>query len=259
MSAPLAALVLTGIGATPLHARSLAFEARVRAQAAIERAYYSHQIGATKPFEEELPREVLESRVRLYLKQSVALEELWQTPVTARMLQREVERMAQGTPMPERLRELFDLLGNDPFLIEECLARQVLVNRLVRNFFAFDPRIHAEARRQAEALRDGLASGRIDPALGHPARRVTTLIRKQATAAGRSAEVGGDSENGIWESDEREAFVVRVVLERDPGHALVASYTFPKRSWEDWWKETGAGFDERRVSVAAGKPHRSPS
>src|SRR5262245_48477805 len=101
--------------------RMLSFEDRVRAQEAIERVYYSHQIGATKPFDEAVPREVLERKVRTYLKQSLALEQLWHTPVTARMLQTEVERMTQSSRMPARLIELYDALGRDPVLILECL------------------------------------------------------------------------------------------------------------------------------------------
>ena len=34
--------------------------------------------------------------------------------------------MAQHTKQPEMLRELFEALGNDPFVIAECLARPVL-------------------------------------------------------------------------------------------------------------------------------------
>src|SRR5262245_55334090 len=55
---------------------------RIQAQRSIDRVLYSHQIGATKPFETAVPREVLERKVRTYLKQSVALEEFWKTPVT---------------------------------------------------------------------------------------------------------------------------------------------------------------------------------
>ena len=58
------------------------------------------------------------------------------------MLSRELDRMAAGTRLPERLLELYTALGNDPFLIKECLARQVLVDPLSRNFFAFDTDIH---------------------------------------------------------------------------------------------------------------------
>ena len=39
--------------------------------------------------------------------------------------------MAQHTKQPEVLRELFEALGNDPFVIAECLARPVLAERLL--------------------------------------------------------------------------------------------------------------------------------
>jgi hypothetical protein len=96
--------------------RDLTFEERVAAQEAIDRVYYSHQIGATRTFEEALPRAVLQRKVTTYLEQSAALERFWNTPVTAKMLQRELERMADETMMPDRLRELFEALDNDPFL-----------------------------------------------------------------------------------------------------------------------------------------------
>ena len=47
-----------------------------------------------------------------------------------------MDRMAQHTKQPEVLRELFDALGNDPFVIAECLARPVLAERLIANFDA---------------------------------------------------------------------------------------------------------------------------
>ena len=37
-----------------------------------------------------------------------------------------MDRMAQHTNQPEVLREVFAALGNDPFVIAECLARPVL-------------------------------------------------------------------------------------------------------------------------------------
>ena len=51
--------------ATGAVARDLSFEDRVRAQEAIERVYYSHQIGATRPFEMAIPRKLLEIKVLL--------------------------------------------------------------------------------------------------------------------------------------------------------------------------------------------------
>jgi hypothetical protein len=69
--------VFAGVAATTnfipaTEARSLSFRDRVEAQEAIERIYYSHQIGATKSFEEAVPRSRLEEKVATYLKQSGA-------------------------------------------------------------------------------------------------------------------------------------------------------------------------------------------
>ena len=71
----------------------------------------------------------LENKVEDYLRKSHVLEDYWQQPLTAEQLQAEMDRMAEGTKQPEVLRELFDALGNDPFVIAECLARPTLVER----------------------------------------------------------------------------------------------------------------------------------
>ena len=72
----------------------------------------------------------LEKKVGI-LSNSQALEDYWQQPITADQLQAEMDRMAQHTRQPEVLRELFEALGNDPFVIAECLARPVLAERLL--------------------------------------------------------------------------------------------------------------------------------
>ena len=66
-----------------------------------------------------------------YLRNSQALGDYWHQPITADQLQAEMERMASHTRQPEVLQELFEALGNDPFVIAECLARPVLTQRLV--------------------------------------------------------------------------------------------------------------------------------
>ena len=73
----------------------------------------------------------LEKKVTDYLRKSQALENSWQRPITADELQAEMDRMAQHTRQPEVLRELFAALGNDPFVIAECLVRPLLAERLL--------------------------------------------------------------------------------------------------------------------------------
>src|SRR5262249_2040648 len=65
----------------------------------------------------------LEKKVEDYLRKSQALEDYWQRPITADQLQAEMDRMAKYTKQPEVLHQLFEALGNDPFVIAECLAR----------------------------------------------------------------------------------------------------------------------------------------
>src|SRR5262249_9208551 len=65
------------------------------------------------------------------LRNSQALKDDWQRPITADQLQAEMERMASHTKQPEVLREIFEALGNDPFVIAERLARPVLAQRLL--------------------------------------------------------------------------------------------------------------------------------
>jgi hypothetical protein len=74
----------------------------------------------------------METKVGDYLRDSQALEADWHRPITAEQLQAEMDRMALHTNQPEVLREVFAPLGNDPFIIAECLARPVLAEGLLR-------------------------------------------------------------------------------------------------------------------------------
>jgi N-acetylneuraminic acid mutarotase len=246
----------------------LDFEARVRAQAALERVYHSHRIDAPDDFDDAVAREVLEAKVRRFLRQSWALERRWKTTVTAQMLDRELERMTRETLDPARLWELFEALDGDPVLVRECLARPILVDRLVRNFFVNDPLLHAEARGEAERLRARLFAGRIDAGARHPYRHVvewTVAIDDEATGTGGEMRPEDplflDEERfAAWRAlapaalgeigqvvERRDAFEIRVVLEDEPGRARVAVYSVPKRRPEPWWN----AFESRPVPTVA--------
>jgi N-acetylneuraminic acid mutarotase len=115
---------------------------RVSYQRAIEEVYWRHRIWPkerpdTKPSPDQvMPLAQLEKKVENYLRNSEALEDYWQQPISAEQLQAEMERMAQHTKQPEVLRELFEALDNDPFMIAECLARPALSERLVTKLHA---------------------------------------------------------------------------------------------------------------------------
>jgi len=140
-----------------LSKRTLSFAERVAHQRAIEDIYWRHRIWPKerpdpKPsLDAVMSQAQLEKKVADYLRKSQALEDYWQRPITAEQLQAEMDRMAQHTKQPEVLRELFEALGNDPFVITECLARPALAERLVTNWYAHDQRIHGKLRQRAEA------------------------------------------------------------------------------------------------------------
>jgi N-acetylneuraminic acid mutarotase len=62
-----------------------------------------------------------------------------------------MDRMAKHSKQPEVLREIFAALGYDSFVIAECLARPALADRLLRNWYCHDERIHGELKNRAEA------------------------------------------------------------------------------------------------------------
>jgi hypothetical protein len=122
--------------------RTLTFEERVSYQRAIEDVYWRHRIWPKqrpdpKPsLDAVMSQAQLEKKVQDYLRNSQALEDHWQRPITAEQLQAEMDRMAKHTKQPEVLHELFEALGNDPFVIAECLARPVLAERLLADSLA---------------------------------------------------------------------------------------------------------------------------
>jgi hypothetical protein len=111
--------------------RTLTFAERVAYQRAIEDVYWRHRIWPKerpdpKPsLDAVMSQAQLEKKVADYLRNSQALEDYWQRPITDKQLQAEMDRMAQHTKQLEVLRELFEALGNDPFIVAECLARPI--------------------------------------------------------------------------------------------------------------------------------------
>src|SRR5882757_819892 len=144
-------------GANGYQSRTLSFADRVAYQSAIEDVYWRHRIwpntnpGPKPSLDEVMSQAEIEKKVEDYLRDSQALEDYWQRPITADQLQPEMERMASHTKQPEVLLELFEALGNDPFVIAECLARPVLSERLLTNLYAHDEKFHGELKRRAEA------------------------------------------------------------------------------------------------------------
>src|SRR5436309_12434433 len=116
--------------------RMLTFAQRVAYQRAIEEVYWRHRIwpkenpNPKSSLDAVMSQAQLEKKVEDYLLNSQAMEEYYKEPLSAEQLQGEMDRMAQQTRQREVLRELFEALGNDPFVIAECLVRPVLAERM---------------------------------------------------------------------------------------------------------------------------------
>src|SRR6476469_7340337 len=129
---------------TNITQRTLTFADRVAYQRAIEDVYWRHRIwpkenAKPKPsLDEVMSAAQIEKKVEDYLRDSQALEVYSQRAIAPEQLQVEMEGMARNTIQPEVLRELFEAVGNDPFVIAECLARPVLTERLFADLSAYD-------------------------------------------------------------------------------------------------------------------------
>src|SRR5260370_6133259 len=99
-------------------ARAFSFAERVAFQRIIEDVYWRHRIWPTenrnpKPsLDAVMSQAQLEHNVAGYLRDSLALENYWQKPITAEQLQEEMDRMARDTKEPDVLREFFESLVN---------------------------------------------------------------------------------------------------------------------------------------------------
>src|SRR5258708_5924066 len=137
--------------------RTLTFEERVSYQRAIEEFYWRHRIWPKerpdpKPsLDAVMSQAQIEKKVADYLRNSQALEDYWQRPISAEQLQAEMDRMAIHTKKPEVLRELFAALGNDAFVIAECLARPALAERLLTSRYGYDAKIHNGLKQRVQA------------------------------------------------------------------------------------------------------------
>jgi hypothetical protein len=222
--------------------QGLTFAERVAYQRAIEEVYSRHRISPRagpnpKPsLDSVMSQAQLEKKVADYLRNSQALEDYWQRPITADQLQAEMDRMAQHTKQPEVLRELFEALGNDPFVITECLARPALAERLLTNWYAYDQRVHGELKQRAEAdLQAHL------PAAASAEAGITVEQMKQLS--------GNYSEIALVKRDSSQG-----ATNRDTEHGLKLN----RQEWDETTQKLAAMFDSGDP-VAAGVPPAQPT
>ena len=264
-------VVVLGLTALPAAARDLTFDDRVRYQRAIEDVYWKHRIWpaenpAPKPaLSEVMTDAATRQTVEDDLKKAKALEVLWQRPITADQLQAELDRLVRETRDGATLSEIFAALGNDPETIAQSFARPVLVDRLLRDWYAHDSRFHGALRQRAEAALSGCGDATCMREMGgtytettygpeqhskrFPNDRVvrlepadlTTVRGTFKTPIGR---VGAIEET--WDS-----FTVRALIAEDGDGFTTATVTWPKESFNTWWEGRRASLPAE-VAVPSG-------
>jgi hypothetical protein len=136
--------------------KNLTFAERVAYQRAIEEVYWRHRIwpearlDPNPPLDSVMSQAQLEKKVAAYLRDSDVLQNSQHGPITAEKLQAEMDRMASHTKEPDVLREIFNALGNNAFVIAECLARPVLAEDLLRKIHDGDQEPLGSLRGSAE-------------------------------------------------------------------------------------------------------------
>jgi hypothetical protein len=109
---------------------------RVAYQRAIEEVYWRHRIWPKerpdpKPsLDAVMSQATIEQKVQDYLRNSELLEQSGKSRSRPSNCRLKWSGWRSTPKQPEVLRELFAALGNDPFVIAECLARPVLSERL---------------------------------------------------------------------------------------------------------------------------------
>ncbi|MEN3334798.1 MAG: hypothetical protein V7641_4163 [Blastocatellia bacterium] len=251
-------------------ARTLSLEQRVEYQRRIEEVYWRHRIWPAenhqpKPaLDEVMPRQAMRAKVEDYLRKSTALASYWQRPITDAQLESEVNRMAAQTKQPERLAELFAAMDNDAFIIAECLARPLLVERFVRNWHAYDERFHGEVKAQAEAsllayhsvAEMRRMSGKYRETTWRKANPGSEQSNRETDSVALTAEAWDEQavqlQVGVMSGlqEEAERFYVSAPLSKDRHSMKVATVEWRKPSFDDWWdgEKAKIAFDEATVS-----------
>ncbi|MFZ5799262.1 MAG: Kelch repeat-containing protein [Thermodesulfobacteriota bacterium] len=254
------------------HANEFTPEQRVICQTTIENIRWSHRIWPSenptpKPSRiEVLSDQQIREKVADNLRMEKVLVDLYGIQITQEMLQAELDRMGRNTKSPERLRELFAALGNDPVLLGECIARPELVQRQLFAHYAQDNRYHGALRQQALAA---LARGDADPATltasgaienrqllvrsgddaystpfdPPPAGNDEDLFRVELAPevfdreALRLTDMSGD-QIGLRETDT--AFILEQVLDRTEKGLDVQTLIWNKLDFDQWWRSQAA-------------------
>ncbi|MBN2383320.1 proprotein convertase P-domain-containing protein [bacterium] len=261
------------LAGTRVEHEPLTFEQRLEAQRAIERVFYRHRLWpgkdqSKKPvFEDAVSPEEIALKVRETLKKSSLLNDYWKTPITGALLQSELNRMIRQSKDPDMLRELFEVLNNDAYIIVECLVRPFLVDQLIREKFAYDERIHGGQRKELEALHATLSISQLehlvqgeyhvvhfvvipqgtgmddhtDPLIRTSAEYAQGIHKLDQSSFNESVAYFPHNAGEITLEEEPDAFVFRLTQTRTEIDFQGAFRVLAKQSFHDWFAQQKAG------------------
>ncbi len=249
----------------------LTFADRVWAQREVERVRYDRRTWprdnpSPKPiFDQAVPAALVEARVKDALDESAAAEVYWKRAITPAMLQAELDRMVRGTKDGKALEALFAALHHDPLLIAETIARPLLADRLIHEWYAQDQRFHADARREADALAARSEASDWSRLGGTYARETYGTGESAASEPGARSVSSEEMESierdaATWGArghlqEGPDAFVLKRLRHAGRGRLEIETLTVAKTSFDAWWPAARVGlksrFDEPRTDASA--------
>ncbi len=176
--------------------------------------------------------------------------------------------------MPDRLRELWAALGNDPALIAEAVARPVLAENRLRAHYYADEKIHGSLRQKALDELAGLADPQALKTLSGEYHEVEYRLVPKGEGAARSEEDLHQRiirrEPEMWQAqlkslgaafgrscfqdpsalsgaigkfqDGGEHYFVQAVIKAGPNRIRVGTMSWKKIPFSVWWENARAGF-----------------
>jgi len=232
---------------------SLSLEDRARCMRQVEEVLWQHRLWPRTdvpkpPLSQVVPETFFIRRAQRVVRASNALERFWHRPVRPSDLQQELDRIVRETRDPAILREIWAALGNDPTRAAECVARPLLVDRRLREWYAWDERIHGALRQRIEQQ---LRAGRLD---GSSVEMPLDAASEVVQAVARGLSVGG-----LSSVQETAAFFY--VVSRPDARRVRVVYWW-KEPLESWLDRQGPELD-RSPAVAVGayrlRPMAPPS
>jgi hypothetical protein len=128
-------------------------------RAGTERVSYERRLGIKQPFGEVFTAEKLEQVVAKDLHKEAVLQRAYGVQITEEMLAAEVSRINRATQAPDVLAALKEALGHSDEAFALTVAKPIVVERLLRQQFTLDNKLHATERDAVKAARQHLLSG----------------------------------------------------------------------------------------------------